>query len=384
MTSVNYNLLFTIELLHKFFASGQCSDFIIQPSPQTASIFAGNKIIAKQYDNALYAAIESDAGGNLSTLPAEGTAFTFFLQLVNPTFLNYTHLPSSSLPNSIYYLTNRNNNQSNGKSFLSQPIPYSNTITYKPGDVAVSAAGIAFRALRTTTNVTPANGSDWMEIDTNRYLTEKDKLFVLPSTSIYNFSSPQSSATIEVRGFNAASPADYNTLVLSKTETFLNPVSSFNLKLGELPPGKYKVKVNSDAEQIVYIDDSLNTTQPFAVIELYNDATLPDGYKMLNGSSLLSPVYSLSFLNRATIWKYSLMSATSTISDNAGIYQFSAPAPHMVSSLLPIPLSEKTLNLKLNVGALEYAPIACASPQRLSKHTTPTDVYDCSEIFLNY
>ncbi|MDQ2751976.1 MAG: hypothetical protein M3R72_03040, partial [Bacteroidota bacterium] len=101
-------------------------------------------------------------------------------------------------------------------------------------------------------------------------------------------------------------------------------------------------------------------------------------------TALLSPLYSLLFLNRATIWKYSFKSAAATVSDNSGVYHFSAPAPHTVVSLSPIPISEIPLNLKLNVGALEYTPIACASPQRLVKIASGTEVFNCSEIFINY
>ncbi len=383
MTSLQFNTLFTIELLHSFFANGQCNDFIIQPSAQTAAVLRGYKMVAKQFDNKLYAGIETNASGNPSLLPAQDKPFTFFLQLSNPLFYNYTNLPSSFPDNSIYYFTNRTNDISNGKSFLSQETPFNAARTYKPGDVATSPAGTVFRAIKTN-NATPVAGNDWMPVDNNRYVSEKDSLPVLPSLTTYPFSSPQSSATIEVRGFNAAAPEDYSTLLLNKTILFDNPVSSFRFNLQMLPPGKYKVKVNGDTERTVYINDEMNAAQTFAVIDLYNESTLPDGYRMLDGNTLRSPLYSLSFLNRATIWKYALTSASGTISDNSNVYHFSAPAPHIVSSLSPIPLSEKALNLKLNIGALEYTPIACASPQRLSKFITPTDVYDCSEIFLNY
>ena len=384
MTSVKYNLLFTIELLHKFFTNALCTDFIIQPSVQTAALLKGYKIVAKQYDNMLYAGIAGDEIGNPVSVPAESVQFAFFL-VPNPVFYNYTNLPSASTPNSIYYFTNRNNTLSNGKSFLSKAAPFDNTRTYKPGDIAANAGGTVFRAIRTSNNVTPVAGNDWMEVDANRYLSDKDILPLLSSRSVYTFATPQASATIEVRGFYPATPEDYSSLILSKTIPFINNLTSFTLDLQFLPPGKYKVKVNSDAERIVYINDELQTAQAFAVIDLYNESSLPDGYRMLDGSTLRSPLYSLYFLNRATIWKYALMSASGTITDNAGIYHFSAPAPHSVSSLSPIPLSEKALSLKLAVGAQEYEPIACASPLRLGKKVNiATDVYDSSEIFLNY
>lgn len=384
MINIRYDTLFTIELLHSFFANGRCPDFIIRPSPQTDAALKGYKITTKQFENTLYAGIETDENHHPSLALPENMQFTFFLQLLNPQFYVYTSLPSLFAGNSVYYFTNRTNNSNNGKSFLSQPTPYSNSLTYKPNDISVKADGTTYRALRTVKNITPVTGDDWMEVDANRYATGADALPVLPAKSTYTFAMPQSSAVIKVRGFNPAAPDAYSSLVYEKTVPFDTPVSSFTLNLGSLLPGKYKVKVNGDAEQTVYINDELNTAQTFAVIELYSESNLPDAYRMLDGNVLHSPLYSLSFISRATIWKYAMMSLGGTIHDNNNVYAFSVPSAGIVSSLKPIPLSDKALNLKLSVGSQEYSPIACATPQRLSRFTTPTDVYDCSEIFLNY
>ena len=117
MTSINYNLLFSIELLHNYFANGRCNDFTITPSAQTSALLQGYKIVAKQNGNQLYAGIATDGSGNVSIVPADGTRFTFYLQLNNPLFWNYTNLRSLFPQNSVYYFTNRIDNKSNGKSF---------------------------------------------------------------------------------------------------------------------------------------------------------------------------------------------------------------------------------------------------------------------------
>ncbi len=381
MTSIQYNPLFTLELLHKFYANGACIDFTIQPSAQTAFLLRGNNIIAKQYQHELYTGIEVNTTANPFILPAEGAQFTFFLQLNNPAFFNYTNLPASFPRNKIYYFTNRNINSNNGKSFLSQPTPYNNTKNYKPGDIATTPGGVTFRAIRSNHNITPAPGNDWLEIDANRYLSDNDILTLLPSVSTYPFVVPQLTATIEVKGYNTIA-SDYSALVISKTISFIQAVNSFTLDLSSLQSGKYVLTVNG-AEQMIYINDEIQKNKAFAVIDLYNDNTLPDDYRMFDGTTLRSPFYSIFFLNRATIWKYTLLSTNGTVSDLAGIYHFSS-LPHTASSLSPIPLSEKALNLKLNIGTQEYSPIACASPQRLARFSTATDTYDCSEIFLNY
>lgn len=382
MTNIKYSLLFTIELLHKFFTSQLCPDFTIVPAAQTAALLQGYKMVAKQYEHQLYAGIQTDSLGKPFPLPAEGAQLTFFLQLKNPLFFNYTNLPFTHPPGKLYYFTNRNNTISNGKQFLSQQTDFDNARTYTPGDIATDS-GIVYQSVRTSTGVTPAPGNFWVAVDTNRYLSENDAVQWMPAVSAYQFSTPQAAATVEVTGFNPAAPLAYSTVVLSKTIPFTKPVTAFELNLSVLPPGKYKLNVNG-AVQIIYLNDELSTNKAFAVIDLYNESTLPAGYKLLDAGTLLSPLYSIYFLNRATIWKYALTSASGTISDNAGVFNFSAPAPHTVNSLLPIPLREKALSLTLAVGAQEYTPIACASPQRLSKFINGVDTYYCSEIFLNY
>lgn len=383
MTSIKYNMLFTLELLHGYYANRLCTDFVIMPSAKTAAVLQGYKMIAKQYENSLYVGIATNDTGTPIIKPAEGTPLTFFLQLTNPLFFNFTNLPFAYPSGKLYYFTNRVANSSNGKQFLSLPTPFIGTQQYLPGDIATNAGGTTFQAIRTSTGNVPAPGNFWMEVDNNHYFSEKDALQWLPSLSTYSFTAPQSSAVIAVHGFNSAAPQDYDTLVYSETINFLKPVTAFTLDLRVLPPGKYKVSVNGD-EQTAYINDELSVSKAFAIVDVYVENTLPNGYKILNGNDLLSPPYSIFFLNRATIWKYVLTSATATVSDNASVYQFSAPAPHTVASLSPIPLQEKPLNLTLSVNAQDYTPIACASPQRLSKQISGSDTYYCSEIFLNY
>jgi hypothetical protein len=100
--------------------------------------------------------------------------------------------------------------------------------------------------------------------------------------------------------------------------------------------------------------------------------------------ALLSPLYSIYFLNRATIWKYILpLGKTGSINDTASVYHFTGAA-NQVNSLTPIPLTNKPLNFKVTVNTHAYTPIACANPQRLTSFTQAGDTYPCSEIFLNY
>jgi hypothetical protein len=385
MIDINFDNLFTVELLHKYFADQLCPVFSITPSRSTLSLINGHKIIVKQYHHKLYAGVQSAAGKPF--LPVEdGLHMMFYLWLNDPLFFNYTNLPAAYDAGKICYFTNRNNTAANGKNLLSAAIPvYNNAVSYVPGDLAVNGAGLVHRAIRSNNNADQHALTDpafWTAIDHNAYAAGNDALQYLPSVSTYSFTADQSAAVISVLGYNSATN-DYTLPVLSETITFLNPVPSFKLELSSLGTGKYSLTVNG-VQQWIYINDELSNNRPFGVIDIYNAAS-PASCNLVDGSgTLLKPPYSIYFLNRATVWKYVLPPGkTGTISDNAGAYSFTSLA-NDITSTAPIPLSDGLLNFKLTVNGIPFTPIPCADVQRLASLTLGLETYACSEIFINY
>jgi hypothetical protein len=389
-----YEILFTVELLHKFFADQLCPDLSIAPSQLTTQVMNGHRVLTKSCNHQLSAAIRTDSPGTPFIAPGPGMQMTFFLTLRNPLFFNYTNLPTAYTSGKLYYFTNRNANASSGKNFLSTPTPYDPAKTYAPGDLALNATGTVFQATRTNTGTAPpadnAASTSWMQIDTaaarNRYSSEADALQWLPSRSTYTFPTPQSSSVTQVWAYDPVSH-DYTDSVLSQTIPYPKPLPSFTLDLTSLSPGKYKLSVNG-AVQNIYINDELTGTNVLAVIEVFQDSSIVPAYQLLDpGGKLRSPLYSVFFLNRATIWKYrSAGGVIASVTDNTNIYQFAAPDPatNSVASAAPIPLNETALSLSLKIGSQTYSPIECASPQRLVSTVQSGDTYACSEIFLNY
>jgi hypothetical protein len=401
MINVDFGNLFKVELLHKFYTDQLCPDFSVAPSAITQQVINGHKAVAKQYANALYTGIKTgfytgiQSGGVPPLTPFvaidTGMQMTFFMKLINPLFANYTNLPLVATSGMIYYFTNRNNNLSNGKSFLTSKIlPYSGGSTYKPGDLAVNGAGIVFSAIKSNDPAHLFNTTDaahWMQVDNNQYLSANDVLQWLPSVSTYNLGGPQLSAAISVLGYDTVATT-YTQSVISTTLNFNSPLSSFPLDLSSLDPGKYSLTVNG-VQQWIYINDELSGSKVFAVIDIFNDATPPSCQLVTAGQVLTSPTYSIYFLNRATIWKYTLVSTTAgTIQDTLNTYHFNNTAnttvPSTFISQTPIPLSDQALKLTLTLNTNSYSPIACADPQRLTSITQAGDIYSCSEIFLNY
>lgn len=399
MININFGSLFTIELLHKFYSDQLCPDFTITPTILTQQVISGNKAIARQYKNQLIGGIQCDGiSSPLKTLSpvATGMQMTFFMTLNNPLFVNYTNLPSASSSSTIYYFTNRNSNPGNGKNFLSSKIPAYNSATpYLPGSLVVDGSSIVFSAIKSNNSGSPFDTSHsdyWTRIDNNQYPTTNDILTWLPSISTYKFPSAQTSAAISVLGYNTASD-DYTKSYISTNINLGALIPSFTLDLSVLAPGKYSLSVNGSTPQWIYINDELNSSSTFGVIDIFNDATPASCQLVDTGQNVFSPIYSIYFLNRATIWKYTLKSDTAgTLIDSttpATIhYQFdnnaSPNVPSVFLSKTPIPLSDTALTLTLTLSSNNYAPIACASPQRLTNIVLTGDSYSCSEIFLNY
>jgi hypothetical protein len=395
MIDINFGSLFTVQLLHKFYADPKnadknlvCPDFSIVPTNLTQRALAGNKVIARQYQNQLIAGIQS--AGNSSPLAlspiATGVQMTFFMTLNNSLFTNYTNLPSPLLPRQIYYFTNRNNNLANSLKFLSKKIPvYSSGTTYLPGDVADDGTGNIFSAIKGSNSGTPfdtTHANHWIKVDNNQYVTANDLLTWMATVSTYTFTSAQTSAAISVLGYDAAAQT-YTKSFISTTITFGASLTSFKLDLSSLQPGKYSLSVNGSTPQWIYINDELNTGNTFAVIDIFNDAAPASCQLVDSGQNLFSPAYTIFFLNRATIWQYILPSGvTGSVTDDLSLYSFTTSGT-TATSQVPIPLSKTLQSFKLTIGANSYDNIACASPQRLSRITLG-DSYPCSEIFLNY
>jgi hypothetical protein len=392
MTHINYEYFFQLEVLHRYFTDAICDDFIITPSAQTQSVLKGNKMLAKQYGNKLFVGLQVDDAGKAFMTPSTDLQLVFFLRLNNPLFFNYTNLPFSYPAGKVYYFSNRNTNTANSKNFISQAAAYNNATNYHPGDIVADNTGTVYENIKGCKGVTPtpAHKVNWMVIDKNQYVSEADALQWMPSVSTFTFTSPQNSAVINVNGYDL-NTKNFTKNVLSKTIPFAQSTTNFTLNLSSLPTGKYQLTVNG-VSQLIYINDELTFQPAFAIVEIYNDNSLAAAYKLLNGTTLKSPLYTIDFLNRATIWKYILHSTSKGVITDTSGFGFPTTDASTIISQTPIPLTETPLHVSLKVSVVDsvsvtpftVSDVACPSPQRLTNFINGPDKYACSEIFLNY
>jgi len=351
MIDIKGNILFTIQLLHKYYTNGLCPDFTMVPSPATAALLANCQLLWKQHGNQGLVAARFNGKTGTMIIPPPNQPITFFLRCNNSLFWNYTDLPLPGLAQRLLYFTNRNNNVSGGQKLLT---------------------------------VTAAGGN----------ATSADQLSFLPAISQYPLTPAASTVTYQVNGYNAAA-GDYSTTVIAPvTLNFPTPVSQFPLDLTALPAGKYVLQVSGEPAINIYVNNELRGTADYrGVIEIYTDGAVPAGYEVFGpGNSLNSPVYTVSFLNRSTIWKYVLRSnVLTTLTDADALYTFgfapttTSPIVGTLTSNMPVPLTQGGKNFSLSqAGAFTLKHIPCADAQQLGTIMIGPTQYYCSVVYINY
>src|ERR1700712_3815841 len=117
--NASYRILFTINLLHEYYADNKCQALEIIPTNECAAICKKMNIQVRSYENKLHAFIrENDAHEpylNTDTDKSyhkyyDKTVFRFYARLLSPDFLNYTNLEYNYNNSKILYFSNLANN----------------------------------------------------------------------------------------------------------------------------------------------------------------------------------------------------------------------------------------------------------------------------------
>ena len=148
--NVSYRSLFTIDLLHEYFADSKCRGLEIIPAPDCAAICKKMDMQVRSYENKLQVFIreneEGEPFGNAGTIKFyhkyyDTTVFRFYIRLIDPEFLNYTNIEYNTGNRQVFYFSNLAANELNGSLYLSSPVKeYETGITYVPGNLVKDPA----------------------------------------------------------------------------------------------------------------------------------------------------------------------------------------------------------------------------------------------------
>jgi hypothetical protein len=333
----------------------------IFPTVPTEKQLAGHKMLFKSTAAGFLVAVQTDASTSDKrpvVPPGADFRLTFALRIRDPRFFNYTALAASSP--GFYRLSNASGNAVESRLFLSAPVPaFDPTLAYEAGEVYADSSGSTvslFRALRDTGPSAIPIVADWgrlppdpwdpnaayarravvlfahhlyrarvdgpgndltditqwepLGILANQYVTAADSLVCQPAL----FNLDLSGAALPRATIRLFRPGGATAVVEQVHAVESGNLGVVQLDLRALAPGAYRLEVLDSALTAVaglgfplYLDSAAVHEGWLGVIEI---AAGSGALALLDSAgTLLSPRYTLRFLNRSTRWRYIFPSA---------------------------------------------------------------------------
>jgi len=396
---VNYQIIFSIEVLNTYYSHGQWKDVLFIPLPETKKLISDHGYQIRQVKNQLLVITPVDlVSGKPLKLPDFFSAFSFILQPQSPGYINFTNITVSPSGLKCFHFHNKHNNQVVGVNHLTSKIgPYKNTTSYMPGDFATGADGKAYEAIRINTGLQAPDDS--VVASKNFWTLRGDHQFVSAADTsgnedgvsyaldvvgaLFNFqtSASQTSHTVTIYAYNFIT-GKFDKQVFHNTITSDQPVNLVQVDMRTLSSGEYKVKVNDDI-RFVYRTTSAADGIPMFIEILHLPKTETNSF-LKPDDTLKNIKYTLQFSGRRVFWRYKTRtSSIDKILDSTGEVTFKADGPRFFISEKPIPFSDapkKTLSA--NTGTLVItSPLPNPRTDRLGGKR---DEIFTTESFINY
>ena len=409
--TTRYKILFMVDLQHDYYKNLQCNDFDIFPSEETRVLLTNRQMMFKVVGNKLIVLVKVITNGADENKPFTGMnsadKFLFYLQINRPQFSIVTNIDVDKLrAGKRYYFTNRQQNDLDGGLNLTNKIvPVVGPANYVPGDFTADGSNIVYECIKSTneTNNPPAPAF-WQDRGNQQYVSGTDMIVSKTRIENYTVTTAAKQFAISVSGLNLTNNQyDLNIPIKENLFTSDQETKQLQVKLNELAPGRYKVKINTD-EFDVFIDDAVVYNNVFGVIEIFSHLPNGPGFALLGADGKVKDKlnagvaewlrYKIRFANRLAYWKYNTpRHGVTAITDSGLQYSFN-PTPaapgdkDFFTSTKPIPLLETPWLFKVNVQSLsnDEDPLAPNPDPNVSAILSRTDTekdYYCN-INLNY
>jgi len=248
---------------------------------------------------------------------------TFWLEVKEPTFANFTNLSLRSNRNQVYYFSNRfgtiqsyerENNGGTAETvdylFLSQELPaYNEGDEYRLGQLVIQG-GNTLEALsyQSSASANPAS-EDWATLPLSQYVSGQDQLPHQELNRSYQIASANPGDTFKftLTDINGNRPF-VQTFTAPETHPPSDPITVSLNFTGQIP-GRYRLELdgNSIGEEFVLFSSQV-APRVFGLVEIVVVADASDPFALLrtDGSdTLIQPrTYIIRFKNRATCWRY--------------------------------------------------------------------------------
>lgn len=441
MVTTKYQVLFKLVIQHDYYGNSQFDDLYIVPDEQTSILFNNYKIICRASNNIITAMISTAENKPLVTLDSR-TLFRFYVFIKGGIFKNISSLQLINTKDMLYYFGNRRGNKSNGRLYLSSPVPaYKNTETYEAGTI-IKNGNRVFECIKANSNTDKhdtAQTDYWRDILIHqaKYLSDYSNTktynpgdLVRNGTKVFECIKANSAANKQdtsKTGFwtelteiayvtsadlvNAESIATAYIAAYDDNKSFTaGSLVAANAKFFEAlqSSGKDNKHAPGDAAfwkevDTAYIIKKLKFSLPnnlFAVIDICNGMGETAEFSLPLSIDDQKPcTWLIRFKNRSTVWKYiSQQQSVKAIADTTRkpdnspdpLYTFSnADNPNEFISNEPVPLSLQPLaslemsafvnNRNIKVAGLQNPTAALV---KLSDNTSNYRIF--SEVYLNY
>ena len=396
---VQYQIVFSIEVLNTYFGNGAWKEVKFIPLPETQQLLRSNGYQLRQVKNQLLVITPVDLVTKVPLkLPVLSDKFSFILEIQSPGYINFTNIPVPESGMNCFSFHNRTGNVVGGTNYITAGIrPYQNTIPYKPGDFAKGADSKTYEAIKLNTGLqapddsVPASKDFWVLRNDFQFVTHEDCLVREGNTSFalevagafinFQTAAPSTTHKVFVYAYNLATN-NFDKQVRAETLTSDSPSNFVPIDLRSLTSAVYKIQVNNEVRYVYHSTASAGSIPMF--LDIYH---LPKNHpnSFLKADNTLKNIkYTLQFSGRRVFWRYKTRTnAIDKILDSSGEFTFKADGSRFFISERPMPLSDvPRKSLSANTGALVItSPLPNPRTDRLREKR---DEIFTTESFINY
>lgn len=363
--------------------------FTLRPTKACEKILRKMRWIARPHLQGitLFANVEAVSPGNFNTeyrtkIPVNHpTRLTFWLEVSDSYFANFTNLPLTALPannQQVYYFSNVSGStqiydresESGGSEtieylFLSRPLRiYNETAENFLGSLVISGDN-TFESLTYQSTAMALNDADaWVRLPRSEYVSDQDQLPLQAHNRLETIfsASPGDNLRFSLTDINDQNSFDQIVKVQDMHSTS-NPFM-LSLNFSQQTPGRYQYRLMSNAdvtEEVFVLFDPQESPKAIALVELaIASSTVSPSFELVKfqgDDTVIQPRdYILRFKNRATRWRYRTLTPHGfdrasppsgfividektyvTVTSRGLLRQFSFPIPNNGQRNLPFP-----------------------------------------------
>ena len=396
-----FHILFSVEVLHRFFSTGRWNELRFIPTPETVRLLSDRELLTRQVGNELLVIARVDSSGKLLQDLDLYTKFSFALDPQSPGYLNFTNIDLAAANQGLFSFSNLRGNDKFGKHFISRPLAeYKSSSSYLPGDFVRGADTRVYECIAknpgggssVAPGSSPASKAAWVQQADLQFVSIADsrenflhtEYPIELSTGIFKVrtSVKRKEHSISVYDFNTQS-VQYDKEVLSGTLSFDTLEDLVQVDLRSLPAGKYRIRLNDETRFVYLVNNFAYGALPI-FIDIFN---LPASAPQALVDAAKKPKrtrFTIAFAARRVLWNYSTRTdLIDKIEDTDGEFIFQSDGLRKIISKKPIPFSEITRKtLQAKSGTLTVAS-PLPNPQADKLLDKKNDIYTTAS-FINY